>query len=271
MLIHESVLVCECVLVLFSLFCICRLHSKVDCFSPPFSLDKKRLSSNLPTPVNGSSSRKLADIFTGTCIYLHPSNLPPDSLKQYRRQIIAYPYPHADYIIFSFLNLDAFLKEQFWYRIYGLFMWILFYMLSSAFQVPEIKFSLFFFTWRYENLLMFDYYMEPKIRTKQTKLKTPPKDLNKTIQNENTLIFCFYESSLWCTWDTYTHVSQLPHTLSITKFCCLNHSRAGCECGHCVRFCWVKMLNGLLNHCHVVCPLMSKYKYLNRTLSHTHS
>ncbi|XP_022305018.2 chromodomain-helicase-DNA-binding protein 1-like isoform X2 [Crassostrea virginica] len=52
--------------------------------------NKKRLSSNLPTTVNGSSSRKLADIFTGMCIYLHPSNLPSDSLKQYRRQIIAY-------------------------------------------------------------------------------------------------------------------------------------------------------------------------------------
>ena len=70
-------------------------------------------------------------------------------------------------------------------------MWILFYMLSSAFQVPEIKFSLFFFTWRYENLLMFDYYMEPKIRTKQTKLKTPQTNWTKQYKKKNTLIFCF--------------------------------------------------------------------------------
>ena len=48
-------------------------------------------------------------------------------------------------------------------------------MLSLAFQVPEIKFSLFFLHEDMKNLLMFDYYMQPKIRTKQTKLKTPPK------------------------------------------------------------------------------------------------
>lgn len=42
------------------------------------------------TSINGSSSRSLVDIFTGTCIYLHPSNFTSDQLKQYRRQIIAY-------------------------------------------------------------------------------------------------------------------------------------------------------------------------------------
>lgn len=50
---------------------------------------EKRIEST-STSINGSSSRSLLDIFTGTCIYVHPSNFPSDKLKQYRRQIIAY-------------------------------------------------------------------------------------------------------------------------------------------------------------------------------------
>lgn len=52
--------------------------------------EEKRIEST-STSINGSSSRSLLDIFTGTCIYVHPSNFPSDKLKQYRRQIIAYP------------------------------------------------------------------------------------------------------------------------------------------------------------------------------------
>ncbi|XP_062607988.1 chromodomain-helicase-DNA-binding protein 1-like isoform X1 [Saccostrea cucullata] len=53
------------------------------------SLSKKKMSPST-NAMNGGSSSKLPDLFTGMCIYFHPSNFSSDKLKQYRRQIIAY-------------------------------------------------------------------------------------------------------------------------------------------------------------------------------------
>ncbi|XP_048779717.2 chromodomain-helicase-DNA-binding protein 1-like isoform X1 [Ostrea edulis] len=52
-------------------------------------LAKKSTASSISS-TNGCTSSKLLDIFTRKCIYLHPSNLKPDRLRQYRRKIIAY-------------------------------------------------------------------------------------------------------------------------------------------------------------------------------------